>query len=155
MTGNRSEQVHISNFESEIEKKILNRGEGYFAVGAIDELWREPNGNYCAVVDGSEPYEVMVCVNEKGEIGEHFCDCPYEWGEFCKHEVAVMLAIREARANRRKLPNKRKKKSRGLKTILGKHKKEELIELICTISREYDLREQIEQYFEEGEWGED
>ncbi len=142
--------MRINSFEDKIEKKILSRGTLYFAGGAIDELWREPGGNYCAVVDGTEPYEVMVFVDEDGEIGAHSCDCPYDWGEFCKHEVAVMLAIRDARANQSELPGRRGKKRRGLKAFLGRYKKEELIELVCAISREYDLREQIEQYFEEG-----
>ena len=63
-----------------------------------------------------------------------------------------MLAIREAYANQRELPNKRSKASRGLKAILGKHTKEELIDLICAFSREYNLRGEIAQYFEEDAW---
>lgn len=145
--------MHINDFEDEIEKKILDRGKEYFAIGAIDELWQESNGDYCAVVDGTEPYEVMVSLNNKGMIVEHFCDCPYEWGAFCKHEVAVLFAIQEYRANRKKLPNKRRKAPRGLKDFLGKHKKQDLIGLICMLSREYNLREEIEHYFEDEDDG--
>jgi len=43
-------------------------------------------------VQGSEgaPYHVRIPLAE-GERGEAFCTCPYEWGGWCKHAVAVAL----------------------------------------------------------------
>jgi uncharacterized Zn finger protein len=46
-------------------------------------------------VDGSEIYEVEVRLDEDGEILDIAYDCPYDWGEICKHQVAVLLAVRK------------------------------------------------------------
>lgn len=146
--------MHINNFEAEVEDKIVKRGERYFSDGAVDELWQETDGGYHAVVDGSEPYEVMIELDADGEIADHSCDCPYDWGEYCKHEVAVLLAIRNLRASGTHPPTERQKKRRGLKALLDNYTKEDLIGLICTLSREYGLYEDIIVYFEEDveEW---
>ena len=46
-----------------------------------------------AEVEGShpEPYSVRVEFDEGGIIGA-ICDCPYDWGGWCKHIVATLLA---------------------------------------------------------------
>jgi uncharacterized Zn finger protein len=46
-----------------------------------------------AHVEGSsyEPYEVTVELSEHGVI-EAYCTCPYDWGGYCKHVVAALLA---------------------------------------------------------------
>lgn len=30
-----------------------------------------------------------------GEVTDWSCDCPYDWGDTCKHVAAVLFAIRE------------------------------------------------------------
>lgn len=43
---------------------------------------------------GTDVYEVEIHFD--GElVSEHFCDCPYDMGWWCKHEVACLFAIRE------------------------------------------------------------
>jgi uncharacterized Zn finger protein len=46
------------------------------------------------VVEGSEDYEVFVQIS-KGKVVEHSCDCPYDWGDVCKHIVVVLYYIRD------------------------------------------------------------
>ena len=140
--------MYLDYFADEIEEKIIKRGEQYFTSGAIDELWQDSHGNYCAVINGAEPYEIKIAIDPNGQISEHACDCPYDWGEYCKHEVAVLLAIREARTDRRALPNKRTKKKHSLKAFLKKQRKTDLIDLICEYARKYGLVEEIRYYFE-------
>ncbi len=48
---------------------------------------------YSALVSGSDNYDVFVKLDDK-TIVEHECNCPYDWGDVCKHEVAVFYAIR-------------------------------------------------------------
>jgi len=72
------------------------RGEGYYATGAVLELVRRGDTLY-AEVEGSsyEPYQVEVTLDEQG-ISSAYCTCPYDWGGWCKHIVAVLLAAADA-----------------------------------------------------------
>ena len=48
-----------------------------------------------AEVQGSdyEPYEVVVNLHPDGGVRSADCTCPYEQGGYCKHIVAVLLAV--------------------------------------------------------------
>ena len=143
--------MNIIDFENDIDNKILKRGISYYSDGAVDEIWRESDGVYHAVVEGSEPYEVEFEIDTAGTITAHFCNCPYDWGEYCKHEVAALLAVRELLKSAETLPPSRQKKKRGLEALLENHTKADLISLLCELSREYGLYEDILDYFVEEE----
>jgi len=72
------------------------RGEDYYATGAVLELIRRGDTLY-AEVEGSsyEPYQVEVTFDAQG-ISSTYCTCPYDWGGWCKHIVAVLLAAADA-----------------------------------------------------------
>ena len=85
--------MNLKNFESEIEGKIVERGLSYYKSGDVKRLEKVSENEFSAVVFGTEKYSVYVKLN--GEtIAEHECDCPYDYGDVCKHEVAVFYAIR-------------------------------------------------------------
>ena len=42
---------------------------------------------------GSEDYEVVVEMGDHGEIIYSECDCPYDFGPVCKHEVAAYFQL--------------------------------------------------------------
>lgn len=68
------------------------RGQEYFRTGAVVELeWR--GDTLLARVAGSEyePYQITVRL-DAGGIVEAECTCPYDWGGYCKHIVATLLA---------------------------------------------------------------
>ena len=46
-------------------------------------------------MEGSDyaPYEVVVTLHPDGGISNASCTCPYDWGGYCKHIVAVLLAV--------------------------------------------------------------
>ena len=72
------------------------RGEDYYQQDAVLSLTRRGNALQ-AEVAGSEfsPYLVRVNFDKSGVAGAE-CNCLYEWGGWCKHIVAVLLAsIRE------------------------------------------------------------
>src|SRR5215211_2084688 len=69
-----------------------SRGRSYYDNGAVSNLVLR--GNLLqADVEGSQytPYRVRVAFNQGG-ITSATCTCPYDWGGWCKHIVAVLLA---------------------------------------------------------------
>lgn len=72
------------------------RGLSYFHSGAVFDVVRRGN-LLTAQVQGSadEPYEIAVTLTGAGGIGGATCTCPYDWGGYCKHIVAVLLAALE------------------------------------------------------------
>ena len=85
--------MNLKNFESEIEDKIVGRGLSYYKGGDVKRLEKVGADEYSAVVFGTERYSVFVKLKDDAII-EHECDCPYDYGDVCKHEVAVFYAIR-------------------------------------------------------------
>ena len=74
--------------------RSFSRGEGYYRDGAVDYITRRGD-TITAEVQGSdyEPYEVVVTLHPDGGIRSADCTCPYEQGGYCKHIVAVLLAV--------------------------------------------------------------
>ncbi|MCL5960036.1 MAG: SWIM zinc finger family protein [Chloroflexi bacterium] len=68
------------------------RGQEYYQDGAVISLARRGR-TLQAEIEGSqpEPYFVRVVADAAG-IAEANCDCPYDWGGWCKHIVATLLA---------------------------------------------------------------
>jgi uncharacterized Zn finger protein len=70
----------------------FRRGENYCRQGAVISLVQR--GDLLqARVEGSqyEPYRVRVTF-DAGGITSAVCSCPYDWGGWCKHIVATLLA---------------------------------------------------------------
>ena len=75
----------------------FQRGSSYYRTGAVSDLVRRGN-LLTAQVSGSDyaPYRIDVTLLDDGSIGAASCTCPYDWGGYCKHIVAVLLmALRE------------------------------------------------------------
>ncbi len=71
--------------------KSFWRGKDYYDSGAVISLARRGE-QIEAEVEGSqyEPYRVTVDL-DAGGIASAYCTCPYDWGGYCKHIVAVLL----------------------------------------------------------------
>ena len=69
------------------------RGRDYFDDGAVSDLLRRSD-RLTAEVEGSEfePYQVSIRLHDGGVADAH-CTCPYDWGGYCKHIVAVLLKL--------------------------------------------------------------
>lgn len=77
----------------------FRRGEDYYQQGAVLSVTGRGDTLH-AEVAGSDfaPYNVRVSFDEAG-ITHATCSCPYEWGGWCKHIVAALLAcVREPEA---------------------------------------------------------
>ena len=70
------------------------RGSSYQRSSAVHDIVRRGN-LLTARVQGSEyaPYEIAVSLLDDGSIDDATCTCPYDWGGYCKHIVAVLLTV--------------------------------------------------------------
>lgn len=125
-------KVRMENFEMEMDSIILERGRAYFEQGHVEYIKKVDDTHYIVTVVGSDEYCVDIYIDKDGSISSS-CDCPYDWGDYCKHEVAAFFAVREhfEEAN---LLNSASDVQQGLQQQLKKLKKEELIELIVAIA---------------------
>jgi hypothetical protein len=127
--------VRLDNFERKISATIVERGRDYFASGQVYELEEEDDGLWRAAVAGSEDYTVTIAEEPDGEL-DCECTCPYDQGPYCKHEVAVLFAIRDARASQKKTiktesPGQiKKRRNEQLRAALEKMSREELTDLL-------------------------
>lgn len=86
--------LSLSNFEEYINDVILQRGYDYFKDGRVSWLEAAEHGIE-ARVEGSDDYIVSLSLDPSGHITYTHCNCPYDGGPFCKHQVAVFYALRE------------------------------------------------------------
>ncbi len=88
--------MNLDDFEDAIEQGIiLTRGLLYYDDGSVLSLEETSPHTYSAKVAGSEVYEVTVTLDDDWEVEDISCTCPYDWSEHCKHEVAVLYALRD------------------------------------------------------------
>ncbi|MEW5706811.1 MAG: SWIM zinc finger family protein, partial [Actinomycetota bacterium] len=134
-------QISINDLESLIDPTVLRRGKDYFKRGLVAELEEVENDRWSALVEGTQTYEVRVKL-EGDRIAESLCDCPYDFGPVCKHEVAVYLAIGHMLAGN-DLPEKKKKRSKTKpkrKTIADK-----ISDIVAKLAEE-EMREIVLEY---------
>ena len=77
-----------------VPRKIFERGSAYYyednAVGRI----RRTGDTFKAKVEGTETYRVELTIRA-GKSPKIYCDCPYDYGNVCKHGIALGLAVLE------------------------------------------------------------
>ncbi|WP_454054849.1 SWIM zinc finger family protein [Clostridium sp. Marseille-Q7071] len=83
--------MNINNFENHINKTILDRGYVYYSEGNITETYNKGENEYIFQVQGSEDYEVVVKINNNGEILYSDCDCPYDFGKYVSTKWQLIL----------------------------------------------------------------
>ncbi|NOX37711.1 MAG: hypothetical protein GXO78_09260 [Calditrichaeota bacterium] len=89
--------ITLNDFEHLIDPIVVERGLDYFQNGQVIECIPLPNGEYRAIVRGLADYTVLLKL-KNGEILDYRCDCPYDWGPFCKHIVAVLYYLRAGKS---------------------------------------------------------
>lgn len=133
--------MNINDFEADFDDKILARGSDYYRSGSV--LTLEYDGEeWVADVEGSEDYTVTVMLADNGEILDSTCDCPYYWGQYCKHQAAVFYALqKELRSG--KTPAKAGKKKK-LEDILKTLDKQALLTIILEFAnRDKRIKEEL------------
>lgn len=137
--------ITLNNFTTAINSTILNRGKEYFQHGYVSDLEELDNNLWSVIVEGSDVYSVRIkLVHIK--ITEMSCDCPYDLGPVCKHEVAALFAIQgrleneimsNQKSGKSKKKVKRKTVSDQINEILAKAPHDELKEIV----RKYALED--------------
>lgn len=128
--------MNLKDFEKTVEPQIVNRGFRYFENEAIAEIEQVEKGEFCATVTGSEDYAVFVKIDKDLTIESHSCDCPYDWGTVCKHEVAVLYFIRGSKLYEQPFGDSLFSK---IKQDLAQLDKEALQEIILDLSKKSKL----------------
>ena len=96
-------EISFNEFEQYIDDKILKRGLSYFKNNKVNQPIETGIGEYEATVEGTEDYTVKLVIR-KDMILEHVCNCPYDWGPFCKHVVAVIFYLQQDQLNLKRNP---------------------------------------------------
>ncbi|MFK7773777.1 MAG: SWIM zinc finger domain-containing protein [Saprospiraceae bacterium] len=78
----------INNFEENIDTRLLERGLQYYQEGNILTIEQIDQGLWEAIVAGSENYHVTIELKDE-KIIRNLCSCPFNLGEYCKHQVAI------------------------------------------------------------------
>ena len=74
-------------------QKSFERGVGYYDSGMVERVIRRGDRLFAEVL-GSEwddLYAISIALN--GRDFSASCSCPYDWGGYCKHIAATMLAF--------------------------------------------------------------
>ncbi|MEH7493817.1 SWIM zinc finger family protein [Neobacillus niacini] len=125
--------MKLVNFEQSIDNRILKRGLDYFEQGHVVSLKTKDKMKYKARVEGSEVYTVEISLDINDVIVECYCDCPYDLGEFCKHEAAVLFALK----NEKTLGEPAVVVENDLKRVLAEQNKDELVRILLEIADDY------------------
>jgi len=128
--------MNLYNFEKYIEDIILYRGYDYYTDGRVVHLEKTGDRHIRARVEGTKVYTVEVSMGDADEIINSSCDCPYDMGEFCKHQVALFYMLRAGSEKVKKAGPVNRAASK-LDSILGKLDRDELVSIIRSICSEY------------------
>jgi len=160
--------MNLNYFENYIEKKILSRGYDYYENNYVTSVEETEENVFKAEVEGTELYTVEVELDDQANIIDTQCDCPYDMGDYCKHQVAAFLAVRDMKNNLSKGNNQisqnsgdseyvlkspvpKKRKEPNIEKILSDRTKEELVEFLLDIASEYEeIKRRIELNFDDG-----
>jgi len=85
--------MNLNFLKKNVPSRIFKRGEDYFLNGNVSKLMEVKPKTYKAKVNGTHTYAVTIKISENLDILSSDCDCPHAQENFCKHQVAICLAI--------------------------------------------------------------
>lgn len=93
--------MNLTNLKQFVPSRIFKRGESYFHNGQVQHIKQSKakTSMFHAQVIGTEHYSVQLNLNDHFDILSSTCDCPYAQKDFCKHQVALCLAIHDTVAS--------------------------------------------------------
>ena len=123
--------MNLNNFEEQVDPTILQRGIDYYLEGLVEHKEELSENNYRLTVVGSQTYTVHVTLSQNKSILESHCNCPYDGGPICKHQVAALYAIKNMSED--------VTDDNSIETILSKLEKEELVSLLLDLAIEHPV----------------
>ncbi|ULJ70023.1 hypothetical protein MIS45_04115 [Wielerella bovis] len=115
-----------------IPAEIAQRGYAYFQQNKVKNIIKINENHFSASVHGSENYNCEIQLNAQGDWKNGTCDCPYDWGDVCKHQAALWYAIQE---NTEQIIDM-KSQIKEIKTELAKLDTEKLRELLLKLAQQ-------------------
>ena len=134
-------KIPLNSFEQYIDEAILKRGFQYFKKGLVHEPEELMQGEYEAVVEGTEPYTVNLTI-KNDVVTEYVCTCPYDMGPVCKHVAAVIFYLQQNALNLDEKQSRGEK--RAAKTTKKKTAAQLVDELLDKLSHD-NLKEYIKE----------
>lgn len=133
--------MKLNDFEKHIDETILDRGYDYYDEGRINEVIKQGDRDYLFTVAGTEVYQVFVKFDDQGEITQTGCNCPYDFGPICKHQVAAFYVLTDIIENRQSegLKIERAIQQRFLTEVLDNLTKEQLITIIIEMAEKDEI----------------
>ncbi|MDN5315932.1 MAG: hypothetical protein PWR08_56 [Thermoanaerobacterium sp.] len=150
--------MNINNFENHVDKTILNRGYDYYINDNIVEVYKRRDNEYVFQIQGSDDYEVIVKINNDGEIIYSECDCPYDFGPICKHQVAAYFKLFEIINNKNNIIHIKENEINqfSVREVLNNLSKEELIKIIMDIiENDEALKNSLIVRYSKGSYGQE
>lgn len=86
--------VTLDDFEKNVEPKILARGREYYQDNAIKSVLKLADDEVSAVAYGTSRYNLRLTLKGRTVVKSR-CSCPYDWGDNCKHVVALCFYLRQ------------------------------------------------------------
>ena len=149
--------MNLNDFADYIDETIYLRGYDYYENDYVTSVKETASNLFAAEVEGTETYSVEVKLDESLNIVETSCDCPYDWGEHCKHQVAVFLALRHIKINgaekpKEKLSSAKKNGDANIRDILLSRTKEDIVKFLLGIASENEeIKQRILLKFDEAD----
>ena len=83
--------IKIDSIRHRVDAQAYGLGEQYAVSGVVFRVTRRGDLLLGFVTgDTVEPYEVVIHLQD-GEPIKATCTCPFDWGTWCKHKVAVAI----------------------------------------------------------------
>ena len=109
----------------------------------ITEVKQVAEGEFIATVLGSMEYNVCIELDEALDILLHDCDCPFDKGPICKHQIAVLYYIRNSELYNAPIDEGMEELERRLQKL----EKEELIALFLDLyKRNGRVRRELDEF---------
>ncbi len=124
-------RLDLETIRSLCTERSFERGVGYFEAGWVKVVDASPSW-VKAVVSGTDDYRVEINLDDQISAT---CTCPYDWGGYCKHIVATMLAMVHDDGKVVALIEEKETKWERVEILL---KKAELEELRCFLLEEFE-----------------
>jgi len=136
-------KISLGEFEQQIDETILKRGLQYYKKGYVTNVDERGNGEYEALVEGSEEYTVNLSI-KKGIVEDYTCTCPYDMGPVCKHVVATLFYLQKENMDVAEIPVS-EKRTTGSHSRIKKQSSTEQVDNILMAVPEEELKDFIRQ----------
>lgn len=134
----RKMKPKIEEIQDLCTESSYERGVEYFHEGRVRDLVQSGQ-RITASVEGTRKYSVTIHT-DKEDFGAS-CTCPYDWGGYCKHIVATLIALSEDYPKVRKDKEKKEKKVEGILNALSPE------ELKGFVRTEFEINKSLRDHF--------